>query len=52
VFGCDFVVGTVALPSGVTMRLRPLRRWGCMGVRMASVLPSTSTSALGSSQIS
>ena len=50
--GWDFDVGTTSLPSGATIRLRPLRRWNRMGMRMASVLPSTWTSTLGSSQIS
>ena len=50
--GCGFEVGTIALPSGATIRLRPPRRWNRMGMRMASVLPSTWTSTLGSSQIS
>jgi hypothetical protein len=34
------------------MTLRPLRRWNRMGMRMASGLPSTWKSMLGSSQIS
>ena len=46
------VLATATLPSGATIRLRPLRRWNRMGMRMASVLPSAWRSTLGSSQIS
>jgi hypothetical protein len=46
------VIGAISLPSSATMRLRPLRRWNRMEMRMASVLPSTWTSTLGSSPIS
>jgi hypothetical protein len=46
------VADTIALPSGATIRFRPPRHWNRMGIRMASVLPSTRTLKLGSSQIS
>src|SRR5919106_4432800 len=38
--GCGFEVGTIWLPSGATMRLRPARRWKRIGMRMTSVEPS------------
>jgi hypothetical protein len=40
--GCGFEVGTISLPSGATMRLRPPRRWNRIGIRTTSVLPSGS----------
>ena len=32
------VAGTISLPSGATMRLRPPRRWNRMGMRMINGL--------------
>jgi hypothetical protein len=40
--GCGLELGTIALPSGATMRLRPPRRWKRIGIRTISVLPSSS----------
>ena len=34
--------GTILLPSGATMRLRPPRRWKHIGMRTTSMLPSSS----------
>src|ERR671919_1168294 len=31
--GCGLELGTIALPSGATMRLRPPRRWNRIGMR-------------------
>jgi hypothetical protein len=44
--GCGFEVGAISLPSGAMMRLRPPRRWNRMGLRTASVVPSSLLSAL------
>jgi hypothetical protein len=39
--GCGLFVGTITLPSGATMRLRPPRRWNRIGMLRSSeeVLP-------------
>src|ERR671919_693267 len=38
--GCGFELGTISLPSGATMRLRPPGRWKRIGMRTTSVEPS------------
>jgi hypothetical protein len=38
--------GTISLPSGATMRLRPPRRWNRIGTRTMSVVPSSLLGAL------
>jgi hypothetical protein len=45
--GCGLIVGASSLPSGVTIRFRPPRRWKRIGIRTTNVVPSSfvSTSA-------